>query len=94
MSFAFDALMPPGFYHSPVWKNFWWSKDAGHFVHEYAKRQNAAGEVSDNPLYMHTAEGAARTHELLVLFHDRSSPRSPAPPPASPRCRRSPALGS
>ncbi len=68
MSFAPEALMPPELFHHKVWKSFKWSADVGHFVHERARMR----------WYLHTAEGASRTHELTILFYDRAAKRSPS----------------
>ncbi len=69
MGFMPEDLIPPDFYNDAAyWNRFQWVEKKGHFVHE-----NIA-----NPHYLHTAEGAARTHELAVLFYDKTSARSMA----------------
>ena len=67
MSFTPLALMTPEFFYHSVWKVHPWSREEGHFVHERARHE----------FFQYTAEGAARTHELTVSFHDRTSTRSP-----------------
>ncbi|MGD9497056.1 MAG: hypothetical protein AB7Y46_12235 [Armatimonadota bacterium] len=66
MGFQPNDIMPDDFFFSQDWNRFDWIKDEGHFIHEY----------STTPGFMHTAEGAARTHEILVHFYDRSAPRT------------------
>lgn len=68
MAFTPLALMTPEFFYHPVWKVFAWSREEKYFVHERARHE----------FFQYTAEGAARTHELTILFHDRTSPRTPA----------------
>lgn len=69
MGFDYADLMPPDLYYKKnEWSQYPWSTDAGHFEHEYGK----------HPGYVHTAEGAARTHELTLHFFDRSSRRTTA----------------
>ncbi len=67
MGFDYRDIMPDDFYSGEHWNRFKWIDDEGHFVHEY----------TSNPTFMHTAEGAARTHELLVHFYDSASERKP-----------------
>lgn len=45
--------------------------DVPHFIHENSQLVNGGG-------FVQTGEGASRTHELTVLFHDGDSPRTPA----------------
>ncbi len=45
--------------------------DVPHFIHENSQLVNSGG-------FVQTGEGASRTHELTVLFHDRDSTRTPA----------------
>jgi hypothetical protein len=59
-------IMPDDFYCSAYWNRFDWVEGKGHFVHEYSK----------HPHFEHTAEGAARTHELTLFFYDDSSRRT------------------
>ncbi len=68
MGFSLNDIMPDSFYFGKHWNRFKWIDDEAHFVHEY----------TTNPHFMHTAEGAARTHELVVHFYDRASERRPA----------------
>jgi len=68
MGFEPQDLMPPDFFYGEHWNRFKWIKAGGHFIHEYSK----------NPHFVHTAEGAARTHEVTVFFYDRSSERTMA----------------
>ena len=68
MGFMPRDIMPDKYYFSKYWERFRWSKGAGHFVHEYSKHSH----------FEHTAEGAARTHEMVFLCYDRSSSRSVA----------------
>src|SRR5262249_38221729 len=35
MGFEYADIMPPDFYNKAEWKNFPWSKDKGHFEHEF-----------------------------------------------------------
>ena len=78
LSYAPEAIMPPDFYNSRVWKAFWWSKEQGHYMNEYARRRLADGTVRDNDFFLYTAEGSARTHEVVISFHDESTRRTPA----------------
>jgi hypothetical protein len=67
MGLAPEDLMPPDFYHDArYWNNFKWVQGKGHFVHEF----------SQVPGFCHTAEGAARTHELTLFFYDKTSRRT------------------
>ncbi|MDP6777508.1 MAG: hypothetical protein QGI83_12170 [Candidatus Latescibacteria bacterium] len=67
MGFGPQDLMPEDFYNrSTEWNRYNWIDGEGHYIHEYSK----------NPYFLHTAEGAARTHELTVFFYDASSRRS------------------
>ena len=69
MSFRPGDLMPPDFFNNAThWNRFKWVDGKGHFIHEYSK----------HPHYLHTAEGAARTHELTLLFYDQTSGRTAA----------------
>lgn len=68
MGFDYEDVLPPVIYHSEEWKRYPWSKEKGLPISEYAT----------NPCFMQTAEGAARTHELLIHFYDRKTKRSPA----------------
>lgn len=45
--------------------------DVPHFIHEHSPFGKGGG-------YIPTGEGAARTHEVTVLFYERSSARTPA----------------
>lgn len=45
--------------------------DVPHFIHENSQLVNGGG-------FVQTGEGASRTHEMSVLFYDRSSVRTPA----------------
>ena len=66
MGFREEDIMPPDFFNNAAyWNAFKWVKGAGHFVHELADRNG----------HLHTAEGAARTHELTIHFYDRTSSR-------------------
>ncbi len=66
MGFELNDIMPDDFFFGEHWNRFKWIEDEGHFVHEY----------TSNPAFMHTGEGAARTHELVLHFYDRSSERT------------------
>ncbi len=66
MGFREEDIMPPDFFNNATyWNTFRWVKGVGHFVHEMANR----------PEHLHTAEGAARTHELTIHFYDKTSSR-------------------
>jgi len=67
MGFTPQEIMPPDFFQdAKYWNGFKWVRGKGHFVHEF----------SGKPGFLHTAEGAARTHELTLFFYDKSSPRT------------------
>ena len=68
MGFGLEHIVPESLYHKKEWERYNWSKEAKHALHEYEA----------NPAFEHTAEGAARTHELTLFFFDRSSKRSHA----------------
>ena len=68
MGFSLAHIVPKSLYFDKEWERYEWSKEVKHAVHEYGK----------NPHFEHTAEGAARTHELTLFFFDRNSKRSPA----------------
>ena len=78
LRFTPDGIMPPDFFHSSVWKHFWWSRDEGHHVNEYRYRRGPKGEKIPAPYYLYTAEGAAFTHEMTLGFHDSRTRRTPA----------------
>lgn len=66
MGFDYEDLIPPAIYRHEEWKKYPWSKEKGLPVHEF----------SSNPYFLQTAEGTARTHELVILFYDKNSRRS------------------
>jgi len=68
MSFAPEDLIPEEYYRHPVWATRPYAREQGHYVHERARRR----------WYQHTAQGAARTHELTFLFYDKTTRRLPA----------------
>ncbi len=66
MGFGLKHIVPESLYYKKEWERYNWSKEAKHALHEY----------ESNPAFEHTAEGAARTHELTLFFFDRSSKRT------------------
>ena len=66
MRFTYNDIMPDDFYYL---EEYWQAKfDSPHFVHEMGHKDS----------FLHTAEGAARTHALTVFFYDEASSRTPA----------------
>ena len=66
MRFTPNDIMPDDFFYL---EEYWQSKfDSPHYVHEFG----------NNPAFLHTAEGAARTHELTIFFYDEVSTRTTA----------------
>ncbi len=68
MGFDYADIMPEPFYSAPEWKRYDWSKAEGVCKSEY----------EGNPGFVFTAEGAARTHEMLVHFYNKQSARGVA----------------
>ena len=78
LRFTPDGIMPPDFFHSNIWKHFWFSMEEGHHVNEYRYRRGNKGEKIPSPFYLYTAEGVALTHEMTLGFHDARTSRTPA----------------
>jgi PcRGLX-like protein central beta sandwich domain len=70
MGFEYKDIMPNDFYannpfNNDEWDKYEWSKPSGHFEHEFASYGG----------FIHTAEGAARTHELTLFFYQKLAGR-------------------
>lgn len=66
MGFSLKHIVPKSLYYKKEWERYNWSKEAKHALHEYEA----------NPAFEHTAEGAARTHELTLFSFDQISRRT------------------
>ena len=75
LSFLPEAIMPPDFFNAPLWKHFWWSRGEGHHVNEYRYRRTRDGRKIPSKYFEYTAEGMAKTHEMVVHLYDRRTPR-------------------
>ncbi len=67
LSFLPEDIMTPKIYRHHTWKRYPFSKEKGHFVNNY----------ENSPGFLYTAEGAARTNEVVFGFHDGRTKRSP-----------------
>lgn len=68
MSFTPLGIQGKDIFYHPAWKYFPWSQEESHFVHERARQD----------WYMHTPQGAARTHEMTLHLFDSATERDSA----------------